>query len=110
VQRDQQAALTRKTSGQIFSDKMYTKQNLKHLSLAMFNRLTKPFEKMVEKQFETNGWMKKLISFYEEEVGSDGSDDDDDSSSESASASAKSSNSEKTEDADSKKSADPLDG
>ena len=50
---------------------MYTRENLKHLALAMEHRLSGPFEKLIGKQIDNNEWMKKLIAFYEEEVGSD---------------------------------------
>eukprot|EP00354_Favella_ehrenbergii_P008726 CAMPEP_0170455592 /NCGR_PEP_ID=MMETSP0123-20130129/3506_1 /TAXON_ID=182087 /ORGANISM="Favella ehrenbergii, Strain Fehren 1" /LENGTH=76 /DNA_ID=CAMNT_0010718783 /DNA_START=938 /DNA_END=1168 /DNA_ORIENTATION=+ len=54
---------------------MYTKQNLKDLSKRMEGLLTAPMKKLMNKQIDNNSWMKKLIEFYEEEVGSDDGED-----------------------------------
>ena len=82
-QREAQAALIRRTSGQIFKDKMFNKENLNKLASAMETRLEKGMKKLINKQLDNNSWMNKLIQFYQEEMGSD--DDSDESASNSSS-------------------------
>ena len=67
---------------------MYTKQNMKELAQRMEKVLVAPMKKIANKQIDNNSWMKKLIEFYEEEVGSsdgEGSESESDSASESES-------------------------
>ena len=78
-QREAQAALTRKTSGQLFKDKMFNKENLNKLADQMEKKLEKGMKKLINKQIDTNSWMNKLIQFYQEEMGSDDDSDNSDS-------------------------------
>ena len=48
-QREAQAALTRKTSGQLFKDKMFNKENLNRLAVQMEKRLEKGIKKLANK-------------------------------------------------------------
>ena len=63
-QRDAATALTRKTSGQLFKDKIFGKDNLNKLATQMEKRLEKGMKKLMNKQIDVNPWMKKLIEFY----------------------------------------------
>ena len=74
--REKQAALNRKSSAQQFREKMFNKATLKDLAQHLESRLDAPFKKLCNKAIERNAWMKKLIQFYQEEVGSDESDSD----------------------------------
>ena len=82
-QREAQAALTRKTSGQLFQEKMFGKENLNRLAAQMEKRLQGGMKKLINKQIDGNSWMNKLIQFYQEEMGSD--DDSDESNSDASS-------------------------
>ena len=96
-QREATAALTRRTSGQIFKEKMFSKQTLQKLAGIMDRMLAAPMKKLMNKQIDGNDWMKKLIEFYKEEMGSDsdGDSDSDSGSSDSGSSSSASSSSSK---------------
>ena len=41
----------------------------------MEKKLTSGMKKLMNKQIDNNSWMKKLIEFYEDEMGSDSDDD-----------------------------------
>ena len=43
---------------------------MKYLATGMESRLHAPMKKLVQTQIEKNGWMRKLIEFYQEECGS----------------------------------------
>lgn len=93
--------MTRKTSGQLFREKMYTKQNLKDLTMQMETRLTVPMKKIVTTQIDNNTWMKKLIEFYEEECGSNSDTNDNSSDNSSSSEEPSASESEASEESSS---------
>lgn len=67
----------------MFREKMFNKTTLKDLASHLESRLNAPFKKLVNKQIDSNGWMKKLIEFYQDEVGSDDEDSNSDSGSDS---------------------------
>lgn len=69
--RDEVARLMRKTSEQIFKDKLFNKETLAKIAQAMDKRLHGSMKKLMNKQIDTNPWMKKLVQFYKDEMGSD---------------------------------------
>ena len=84
------AALTRKTSGQLFRDKMFNADNLDKMALYMEKRMLKSNKKLIGNEMKNDPWMIKLIDFYQDEMGSADSDidnDDSDGSSQSGSSS-----------------------
>ena len=70
----------KKTEAQIFKENLFSKQIQKDLAIAMEKKLHSGMKKMMNQQIDNNVWMKRLIEFYEEEMGSDsdmsGHDDD----------------------------------
>ena len=45
------------------------------MAISMEKKLTSGMKKLMNKQIDNNSWMKKLIEFYEDEMGSDSDDD-----------------------------------
>ena len=72
---ERQKALSRKTSYEIFEKKMFSKKNVKALSTMMERALQPSMKKCAKQMIESDSWMKRLIRFYEEEMGSDAEDD-----------------------------------
>ena len=88
-EREAAAAAMRKTSGQLFKEKLFNKETLKKMALAMERRLHGNMKKMMNRQIDTNPWMRKLIQFYEDEMGSSSGAGSGDSSSVSGSSSSR---------------------
>ena len=76
AERERQKAFNRKSSHQIFQEKMFSKKNVKALSTMMERALQPSMKKCAKQTIESDSWMKKLIRFYEEEMGSDADDYD----------------------------------
>ena len=55
---------------------MFSKKNVKALSTMMERALQPSMKKCAKQTIESDSWMKKLIRFYEEEMGSDADDYD----------------------------------
>jgi len=92
--REKHAVQNRKSSAQEFREKIFNKNTLKDLARHLESRLNAPFKKLANKQIDNNGWMKKLIEFYQEEVGSDDEDSESESDSDASDSSESSGGSE----------------
>ena len=76
AEREAAEAKLRKTEAQIFKENLFAKNTQKDLAIAMENKMRSNLKKLMNKQIDENAWMKKLIEFYEEEMGSDSDQSD----------------------------------
>ena len=65
------AAMIRRSSGQIFNDKLFERGTLKKLHQAIEKKMEVNLKKWMDKSIEGHQVITKLVKFYKEEVGSD---------------------------------------
>ena len=65
------AAMIRRSSGQLFNDKLFQRETLKKLHQAIEKKMEVNLKKWMDKSIENHQVITKLVKFYKEEVGSD---------------------------------------
>ena len=65
------AAMIRRSSGQLFNDKLFQRETLKKLHQAIEKKMEVNLKKWMDKSIESHQVITKLVKFYKEEVGSD---------------------------------------
>ena len=65
------AAMIRRSSGQLFNDKLFQRETLKKLHQAIEKKMEVNLKKWMDKSIESHQVITKLDKFYKEEVGSD---------------------------------------
>ena len=65
------AAMIRRSSGQLFNDKLFQRDTLKKLHQAIEKKMEVNLRRWMDKSIEGHQVITKLIKFYKEEVGSE---------------------------------------
>ena len=91
------AAMIRRSSGQIFNDKLFQRDTLKKLHQAIERKMEVNLKKWMDKSIQDHSTITKLVKFYKEEVGSELSDGSESGSSSKSSSSSEESGSEESE-------------
>jgi len=67
--KEEAAAMIRRSSGQLFADKLFNKDTMKKLQLTMEQKITGNLNKTILKAVDGNATIIKLGEWYEEEMG-----------------------------------------